>query len=93
MKKGDKVKIYEDPITEKKLEGEAVLIKQLHGPREDGQNYWKVKFLSDGFVCDRFIFDDDAYEAGRCHACLASYYGDDDGGGEHTCRDADSKDA
>ncbi len=53
MKKGDLVKIYQDPITCKELEGEAKLIhKHLT------KDFWRVKFISDGFVCDRFINPD-----------------------------------
>ena len=54
MKKGDIVKIYEDPITETRLEGKAKLIlfiQNLHVNVE----YWKVKFISDGFITTRSI--------------------------------------
>jgi len=50
LKKGDIVKIYQDPITCKKLEGNAKLLK-----KHFTKNFWKVKFLSDGFICDRFV--------------------------------------
>ena len=54
MKKGQRVNVFQDPITCKRLEGEAKLI-QKHKTENWKQEYWRVKFLSDGFVCDRFI--------------------------------------
>lgn len=48
------VKVYHDPITCKKIEGEAHLIRK-HRTQNWQQEYWRVKFLDDGFVCDRFI--------------------------------------
>jgi len=58
MKKGDIVKIYEDPITKTKVEGNAKLLKLINKNIQGVQNgleYWKVKFLSDEFVGYRFI--------------------------------------
>ena len=50
--------IYTDPETKSKKEGEAKLLKlletQIPGYKKN-MEYWKVKFLSDGFICDRFI--------------------------------------
>jgi len=41
-KAGDVVRIYEDPLTEKKLEGEAKLIEKIS---DDGEReYWLVEF-------------------------------------------------
>ncbi len=50
LKKGDIVKIYQDPVTCKRLEGDAKLLK-----KHFTVNFWKVKFISDGFICDRFV--------------------------------------
>jgi len=61
MEKGDVVKIYEDPITKTKVEGNAKLLKlinkNIQGIQgiQNGLEYWKVKFLSDEFVGYRFI--------------------------------------
>ena len=56
MKKGDTVRIFHDPQTKKKIEGYAKLIKKLTSSRFKGdQERWTVKFLSDGFICDRFV--------------------------------------
>jgi hypothetical protein len=55
MKKGDIVTIYEDPITQEKPEGEAQLIVKENV--SDELQYWKVKFLDDGFVCERWIYN------------------------------------
>ena len=53
MKKGDIVMIYIDPVTETKEEGQAKLLKCPRTSRTI--DYWKVKFLTDGFVTHRFI--------------------------------------
>jgi len=42
MQPGQVVKIYEDPLTEKKLEGEAKLIELLH--QDSDREYWIVEF-------------------------------------------------
>ena len=42
MQPGQVVKIYEDPLTEKKLEGEAKLIELLH--QDSDREYWLVEF-------------------------------------------------
>lgn len=57
MKKDDIVIIYEDPLTEKNPEGKAKLIKKIIDTRQGNgnQEYWTVRFLSDNFICDRFI--------------------------------------
>ncbi len=54
MKKGDIVKIYEDPHFCNNLEGEAKLLKNLN-MKGLHQEYWEVRFLADGFICDRWI--------------------------------------
>lgn len=53
MKKGDKVMIYEDPVTQLKPEGEAKLIKKIE--EHHGMEYWVVNFLSDGYDVQRSI--------------------------------------
>lgn len=47
MKKGDKVMIYEDPITEQKPEGVATLIKELSRDTGYGLSCWEVRFDGD----------------------------------------------
>jgi rubrerythrin len=42
LKPGETVKIYEDPWTQKKLEGEAKLIERLQ--EESDREYWLVEF-------------------------------------------------
>ena len=44
MTEGDIVTIYEDPITKKKIEGKARLIKEQACPWP-GERVWKVKFI------------------------------------------------
>ena len=53
FKKGASVSIYEDPTTETKPEGTATVIKTHFDNGE--ASYCSVKFDSDGFICDRFI--------------------------------------
>ena len=64
---GDKVMIYEDPVTQKRPEGRGRLIKKLgdqpkgiaillkrFGNQTDIHEYWQVRFM-DGMVCKRWI--------------------------------------
>ena len=59
MKKGDIVKIYEDPITKEKPEGQAKLINRISrsGNKVARFETWEVKFLSDGYITERTIGD------------------------------------
>lgn len=47
MKRGDLVTIYEDPLTEKRSEGEAYLVSNLARARVDGLTVerWMVRFV------------------------------------------------
>lgn len=54
LKEGDIELIYIDPYARTKPEGEAKLIKRLP-PRKFAKEYWKVKFIKDDSVADRFI--------------------------------------
>lgn len=45
LEKGQIVTIYEDPITQKKPEGKAKLIKRHH--IVDNMEYWQVEFLDE----------------------------------------------
>lgn len=52
------IEIYTDPLTEKELEGKAVLIDYVRDMGVyNGHDVerWRVKFVSDGFVADRTI--------------------------------------
>lgn len=56
LKKGMEVKVFEDPLTEQKMEGKAILLKKQDRVYPTTTlEYWKVKFKSDGFIADRFI--------------------------------------
>lgn len=58
MKTGDTTTIYKDPITEKKPEGEALLLWKMGEDPPTTQprlSHWWVKFLSDGFKTNRLI--------------------------------------
>ena len=52
MTPGNKVMIYEDPITQLKPEGRGRLIRRV-GQLPD-QEYWRVRFM-DGYECIRWI--------------------------------------
>ena len=52
MKPGDKVTVFENPLTRTKPEGQAKLVKCLI---ED--NYWEVEFIEDlGETFQRWIY-------------------------------------
>jgi len=53
MKIGDIVWIYEDPVVKSKPEGQAKLLRKID--EGHSQDYWKVKFLLDGFVTSRWV--------------------------------------
>lgn len=55
MNQGKVIAIYEDPITMKKLEGYAVLEKQLDNRGDDNTEYWTVKFVDGGERVERWI--------------------------------------
>ena len=47
MKKGDRVKIYQKPLTEEDFEGEAVLVKRMLTNKWNRTENWQVKFKND----------------------------------------------
>jgi len=47
MKKGDKVRIYQKPITEEDFEGEATLIRKDLTDKKNNLEVWWVKFKGD----------------------------------------------
>lgn len=53
MAPGDLVDIYQRPLTEEEYEDRAVLLELLRD-FEDCQD-WRVRFISDGFECERRI--------------------------------------
>lgn len=56
MKTGQIVQVYQKPITKEQPEGEARLIKRMPDNRDgDIVENWKVKFISDDFICERLI--------------------------------------
>ena len=55
MKEGERVMIYEDPLTELNPEGEAILMAKVRENLWLDWERWIVKFISDGFITDRRI--------------------------------------
>lgn len=56
FKKGDRVTVFCDPVTKTAPEGEAELLKKLMDAQFEGDpESWEVKFLTDGFVCQRLV--------------------------------------
>ena len=55
LKKGQVVKIYEDPISCTKCEGYATLISFLKSDSINGCEYWGVRFLLDFITVYRHI--------------------------------------
>lgn len=60
-KPGDRVAIYLDPITQEKLEGEAILVEHVLG--STGGQYWRVRFVGDepGETYERWIYPEPKY--------------------------------
>ena len=57
--KGKIVNIYQDPITQSNLEGEAKLIKEYRPDEGDGLSMWIVEFLDEpGNVFIRIIYQE-----------------------------------
>jgi hypothetical protein len=58
MKKGDKVNIRNRTMGGKLVdEGKAELLEKLHNNLTDEFNreYWKVRFIDDDYICDRWV--------------------------------------
>lgn len=47
MKQGDRVKIYQKPLTKKDYEGMATLVKRFDNRKDKGYEDWYVKFDTD----------------------------------------------
>ena len=58
LRKGQVVKIYEDPVTMKKLEGAARLVKFI-SMAGLGIEMWQVRFTEDGYEATRLIKQED----------------------------------
>lgn len=54
LKKGNVVAVYEDPITQSKIEGTAVLLERI-GCDGIGET-WKVSFEGDNFITERYFY-------------------------------------
>ena len=55
MQIGDEVMIYTDPLTEQSLEGKAELLNNLELMAEGDLEFWRVRFLDDGFEASRLV--------------------------------------
>ena len=59
LRKGQIVQIFQDPISEKIFEGEALLLVRyspgIHGGPGISLERWKVEFLDDRFITERTI--------------------------------------
>lgn len=54
MKEGKIIKVYQDPVLCTRLEGKATLLQKLKD-EQGRQEYWRVEFVGDKFVTDRWI--------------------------------------
>lgn len=54
-RKGDLVMIYQDPLTREKEEGQAVLLDRLLCDPVCGADFWRVRFIEDGLITERFV--------------------------------------
>jgi len=50
-----RVRVYEDPITRQKLEGEALLVVEYGSPDRSGNVQCDVRFDGDGFLVSRRV--------------------------------------
>ena len=48
LKEGKRVRIYQDPLTEKDFEGVAILIKEMEFDDLNSLSSWIVHFVKDG---------------------------------------------
>ena len=56
MKTGQTVTVYQKPLTKEQPEGKAKLLKRIADSRDsETVENWKVKFISDEFICERLI--------------------------------------
>ena len=58
MKRGDKVRVYQHPVTDEQYEGEAVLVRfcdDCSDPGEEKGEYWLVRFRPDEDVVHRWV--------------------------------------
>ena len=66
MRAGDKVKVYQKPMTDEEYEGDAVLVRLVEGEPEsidkpDEDQYWVLRFLDkkgkpEPDCYDRFVY-------------------------------------
>ena len=59
MKKGDKVKIYQKPISKEDYEGEATLVRKNLSNEINNTESWFVKFKGDNRLSVRTIKKED----------------------------------
>jgi len=55
LKKGDKVKVYQRPITKEKLEGIATLVTKCFSNEMSNTEVWNVRFENDKETVARTI--------------------------------------
>jgi hypothetical protein len=56
MKIGQTVIVYQKPLTKEQTEGKAKLLQRIPDKRDSEKvENWKVKFLSDEFICERLV--------------------------------------
>lgn len=61
MQDGDEVTIYDDPLTQTKLEGKAVLRELVRPDYGDGLSLWLVEFLDEpGELYERCVYAPEA---------------------------------
>jgi len=68
LTKGQKVNIFHDPITQKKLEGEAILVKFCH--EDDHLEHWDVRFKGERTTYQRWIAKPGKIAPDVCPLCL-----------------------
>ncbi len=64
MRKGDIVKIYQDPITKRDIDGEARLVQRIPYYGDERLEQWELVFIEDGMRTTRLIAKNNLAKAG-----------------------------
>jgi hypothetical protein len=73
MKRGEVITIYKDPITRKKVEGEAKLVRRLNIMSDENLELWEVHFTGDspGHYVERVVFTDSQADSIKTNRCFS----------------------
>ena len=55
MKRGERIRVYTDPLTEQVLEDAALLVRRLPRETSDDLEWWSVLFIGDDHPVERLV--------------------------------------